>query len=190
MGIVDKIKKAVFGEPPPPANPFQAAFEAWAKALGKRPIIRGNYQIVVGKKQKNPVPVVFREGVPRDEFKGRLSSFWITKAGKVAVCLRHYHRITPGERRLVPDSLLKIAEASPLAFKGLAGEFQYRTLRGEGIMELEVCRGGKWYPLSPPPIPDWESAEIVLRLREKYEALQAARLNRRRIERGLAPLAD
>lgn len=165
---------------------FIESFEAFKKAIRGQLVI-GHYEIVVGKKQKNPVPVVYRDGVAKEEFKGRVTSVWITKKGKIAVCLRHYHRITPGDRTQVPDSLVRIAELSPLAFKGLPGEFQFRTLRGEGVQFIEVWRGGKRYKVELPPIPDWESAEIVLRLREKYEEIQATRMARRRVSRGLAP---
>lgn len=119
---------------------------AQLQKLLENQLVRGNYKIIVGK--FNPrEQVIYRSGVARDEFKGRVKSVFRSKEGNVCVVLRHFHRITPGDRKSVSDELLKIAEESPRAYKGLPGEFKFRSLRLEGILDIKIMKAGKWVPV-------------------------------------------
>ena len=162
------------------------------KSLLEGKIVGGRYETVVGK--FNPrEEVIYRPGVDKDEFKGRISTVFRSKEGNFCVTLRNFNRITPGDRMAVSDSRLKLAEADPRAYKGLPGEFKYRTLRLEGIQSLAVLKAGKWVPLAlscqewdeklkahfaahPPP----EPVKVPRRKRVKFsdwaELVEAARV--------------
>lgn len=118
-------------------------------------LVRGTYKIVVGK--FNPKEqVVYREGVAKDEFKGRVKSVWRSKDGNVCVVMRHYNRITPGDRKSVSDVVIKMAEESGRAYTGLPGEFKFRSLRLEGIQGIEVMKAGKWVSFSSMSPQEWD----------------------------------
>lgn len=115
-------------------------------------LVRGRYDIVVGgaKKDEN---VIIRETVPLDEFKGIVSHAFVSKDGKLLLCVRTMNRIMPGDRMEVTDAQLMQAALDPRLYKSLPGEYKFRSYRFEGIRELEVCRGGKWMPLIATQIP-------------------------------------
>jgi len=105
-------------------------------------IVHLAYDIQVGKKSNTPV--TYRKDVPLDEAKGRVSSIWITKKGVLVVCMRSYNRITPGSRKDITPQMERRAKQDHRAYKGMPGEFQYRTFHLKGVRWIKVCRGGKW----------------------------------------------
>lgn len=106
-------------------------------------LVRGRYDVVVGGGQAD-ANVVYRDGVAFDAIQGFVDAVRVTKAGKVILVMRNMNRITPGDRSEVTDTRLLLAELDPRVYKGLAGEYKFRSYRSEGLRNLEVCRGGKW----------------------------------------------
>ena len=141
--------------------------EATLKAAVEGKMVRGSYKVVVGG-SKPSASTVMREGVSRDEFKGFVETVRTTKSGHVILTMRTYNRITAGSRSAVTDLELALAEADPRLYKGLPGEFQFRTYRLEGVLSLEVCRGGLWFPVLGPTLAVLRDSEAWAPLLESW----------------------
>lgn len=123
-------------------------------------LIRGKYMTVVGGAKPDPTTVV-REGVALDEIKGFVDTVKDTKTGNTILVMRNMNRITAGSRAEITDADLIRAELDHRVYKGLPGEYKYRSYRAEGLHSLEVCKGGKWEPVTDPApwCPSFEGPE-------------------------------
>lgn len=131
-------------------------------------LVRGRYDIVVGGAKPDATTII-RENVPLDEFKGLVSHAFISKDGKLLLCVRTVNRITSGDRMAVTDEQLLAAALDPRLYKGLAGEFKFRSYRFEGLRELERWNGRQWVPLITAAIPPPARFETLGQAEAGYE---------------------
>jgi hypothetical protein len=105
-------------------------------------LVRFRYTPQTSVKEKRDL--VQRKGTKSDQVQGKAGEAWVTNAGALVLPVRNQNQQVPGDRKMVSDTLVRIAMESQKKFHGMPGEFLPITCRAEGITNLEVMRGNKW----------------------------------------------
>lgn len=109
-------------------------------------LVRFRYESQTDKKSHRDL--VQRKGTTSDMIQGRAGEAWKTKAGEPVVTVRNQNQLVPGDRKLISDTLVRIAMESDRKFHGLPGEYLPITCQGKGIKDLEVLKGRKWVKIA------------------------------------------